>query len=163
MRARAGFALGALALGACTSMTGVDDLTIVDPAASAGSGGTSDGGASGGGPTSGGAAGAAGRAGSAGTAGAAAGASGAPACGGGHLDCGPGVGCVDPRFDREHCGSCTTACTAGLCVVGTCECPATAIACGNDLCVDRKTDRRHCGGCGQTCGPKEQCAGGQCV
>ena len=93
------------------------------------------------------------------------------------------VGCVDPRFDRLHCGRCDfacpdeTACVLGeclrpcdvgcdwpteTCVDGFCRCRSGLWNCGGH-CVDPRNDPDHCGDCDRPCGVGQSCGWGECV
>ena len=74
----------------------------------------------------------------------------------------PSNGCeVNSKTDKNHCGSCATACSSTgasgtTCASGTCAptCTGTNISCGNPQngCpIDKATDESNCGGCGKVC------------
>jgi len=146
-----------------------------------GAGGGIGGSASGG--TSGAGAGAAGRGGAGGGAGANSVGGRPGACGPGFLTCN-GV-CV--ALDDDHCGNCTTVCSAGkacnggrwcatpcptatecaaseVCVLQFCEarCAAGLIVCPDGACVFTDNDPFNCGGCGTACPSGMSCSGGRC-
>ncbi len=89
---------------------------------------------------------------------------GAAACPAPLLSC--GGACVDPRFDRAHCGGCGVACAPNaICGGGQClgsGCGGGTLSCGG-ACVDPLSNPQHCGGCNQPCQPAELCVGGTCV
>lgn len=95
---------------------------------------------------------------------------GEPACSGDKLCCGSTdalAGCVDPRSDDRHCGSCGNACGANArCVDGACECDDGFASCdGVPGCeVDLTSDPLHCGACDAVCeAARPACADGGCV
>jgi len=58
--------------------------------------------------------------------------------------------CVDPRWNRDHCGACDQRC-GQLCAGGQCgDTCGTVTQCGQ-VCADTTTDPYHCGGCNQVC------------
>lgn len=75
--------------------------------------------------------------------------------------------CKDTRTDPAHCGSCTTACSAGqICDQGMCKapvanCTAPQVSC-NGVCADL-TSAAHCGTCETTCATGQTCSAGACV
>lgn len=86
-----------------------------------------------------------------------------PVCGTG-LDFCPG-GCVDFLTDNNHCGNCTTKCTApNVCTGGQCQppCGVGLTACGGN-CVDITTDESNCGRCGGICPGGTVCENKQCL
>ncbi len=62
----------------------------------------------------------------------------------------PGYGFVDLQTDEDHCGACTTNCTASK-------------ACCSGSCVNLAVNEENCGGCGVDCGVGEFCDEGECV
>lgn len=88
---------------------------------------------------------------------------GAVSCAAPLLDC--GSGCVDPRFEHDHCGACGTPCDAAeVCFNGTCfaSCTGGLAPCPSG-CVDLAANRDNCGACGNPCGADEVCLGGSCI
>ena len=80
--------------------------------------------------------------------------------------------CVDTATDRQHCGSCSTACGATeICSEGVCDCPLsnpdgdagpiTQIDRCSGQCVDELSSTTHCGDCYTVCTPK-RCIEGTC-
>ncbi|MEO7035947.1 MAG: hypothetical protein ABI548_18585 [Polyangiaceae bacterium] len=75
--------------------------------------------------------------------------------------------CKDVLTDPAHCGSCSTACTAGqACVQGVCmaaaaSCIAPQTLC-NGACVDL-TAPANCGKCGNACATGQSCTAGVCA
>jgi hypothetical protein len=47
----------------------------------------------------------------------------APVCSAPNMMC--GADCLDVSTDEQHCGNCSTTCTANVCLSGVCSCPAT--------------------------------------
>jgi hypothetical protein len=82
-------------------------------------------------------------------------------CPQGLTQCADGV-CYDTENFHEHCGSCSTACTAGqYCGGGHC-CTSGTAYCGA-ACIDVLGDSANCGGCGKACTSGMSCVGGVCV
>lgn len=95
------------------------------------------------------------------TVGSGTGGTGAVACPQGHVAC--GTTCSNPQSDPFNCGSCGTACGAGLvCSLGACSdsCAAGLAVCGA-ACEDVLTSPYNCGACGNVCAGGV-CAGGVC-
>ncbi len=88
-------------------------------------------------------------------------------CGDGSLCCAAAEGdepwCVEPRWEREHCGACGNVCWDGAeCMDGVCQCFDETVRCG-DECVSTDWDERHCGGCDSPCGAGAPlCRFGEC-
>lgn len=95
-------------------------------------------------------------------------------CPSGQTDC-SGT-CVDLQTDAQHCGSCSTDCTAlphathSTCSAGACAvvCDSGYATCNsnpNDGCeTHTATDQTNCGACGTTCsGTTPVCTNGTCV
>lgn len=84
--------------------------------------------------------------------------------------CNPGLDpcsgtCVDFQTDNNHCGNCTTKCTApNLCTGGQCQSPCDPglTVCGGN-CVDILTDESNCGRCGGICPGGTVCENKQCL
>ncbi|MEI8257657.1 MAG: hypothetical protein WCJ30_18430, partial [Deltaproteobacteria bacterium] len=72
--------------------------------------------------------------------------------------------CRDLLVDRNHCGTCTTACATGLgCVAGLCTaCAAGTASCGG-VCKDLGNDPANCGACGAVCAAGTTCQAGGCA
>jgi hypothetical protein len=103
-----------------------------------------------------------------------------PVCQTSFLDCNKDGkdGCeVNSKSDPDHCGLCTTACsatgtTARACTLGVCKptCDATHADCnlsGTDGCeINFKTDPNHCGSCSKVCATTgtsaQSCVDGVC-
>lgn len=106
-----------------------------------------------------------------------------PTCDATHQDCNKNGadGCeVDFKTDPDHCGACTTACSAvgtaaagRICLAGLCKptCDTAHQDCnknGADGCeIDFKTDPDHCGSCTTVCAATgtsaRQCVNGLCT
>lgn len=70
--------------------------------------------------------------------------------------------CYDTSRFHEHCGSCTTACTAAqACTAGHC-CATGTSWCGSS-CIDVRSDNANCGTCGHACGAAQMCSAGACI
>ncbi len=70
--------------------------------------------------------------------------------------------CYDTQNFHDHCGDCTTACTASQwCTQGKC-CAVGQQIC-NGVCTNTSSDANNCGGCGVVCGTSAPvCSAGQC-
>jgi hypothetical protein len=70
--------------------------------------------------------------------------------------------CVNEQSDKNHCGSCSTACTSSQsCVAGQC-CATGDNVCGG-VCSDPGTDNKNCGACGNDCTASGNlCSSGLC-
>lgn len=83
------------------------------------------------------------------------------------IDC--GGACVDPRFDKAHCGGCGAPCSGEeRCELGICRvtCPMGMLACGSGPsleCVNQRFDVLHCGDCTTVCSSAQRCVQGMCV
>jgi hypothetical protein len=96
-----------------------------------------------------------------------------PSCGAALVVCPSSVGlvCADLQTDRNHCGTCATACGPGKsCVAGACvaSCGAPLTACSTtNTCADTAHDPANCGGCGKTCpaapNADPACSAGACA
>ncbi|HEY3592224.1 MAG TPA: MXAN_6577-like cysteine-rich protein [Polyangiaceae bacterium] len=83
------------------------------------------------------------------------------ACAGGTANC--SGACVDLTTDELHCGSCTTACTAGqTCTLGACQCDTGFTKCGT-ACVSLASDAANCGACGKACASGQVCSSSVCA
>lgn len=85
-----------------------------------------------------------------------------PACPAGQTLC--GSTCVDLALDKNHCGTCATACVGDeVCAAGVCSlsCGTDRLACG-DYCVAYLNDSSNCGDCGIVCGTGTACELGKC-
>ena len=84
------------------------------------------------------------------------------ACPTGMTKCADGI-CYDLQNHHDHCGTCSTACTADQwCTGGHC-CGQGQEYCGS-ACVDVLNDPNNCGGCGVTCsGQTPYCANAACT
>jgi len=70
--------------------------------------------------------------------------------------------CVDLMTDRQHCGSCVTACGSDqTCMEGLC-CRHSQTNC-NGTCSNLNYDFDNCGACGKACHDDELCIGGSCM
>lgn len=64
-----------------------------------------------------------------------------------------GGACVDPSGDPEHCGDCTTVCSATeVCAGGVCRPTCDPLTDCGGVCVDLTSDPDHCGSCATDCG-----------
>ena len=75
-----------------------------------------------------------------------------------------GTTCAVTSEDPANCGSCGTACAAGMvCSQGACatSCSGGTTQCGQS-CVETGVDPSNCGACGKKCGASEACFGGAC-
>jgi hypothetical protein len=82
-------------------------------------------------------------------------------CGGGAICCTVGADpgrdvCIDPRFDRNHCGGCDNLCPGDqVCQNGRCGCGPGQTSC-EGVCRSLQQDPDNCGACGNVCPPESR-------